>query len=128
MANYVVEARVEKLLEELQAKVDAALSEIKRHLYEDLTKLESELIERSDEYSKKVKELKRRVEEVEAEVDRWHEVKRRSDEEITRRLNRLEELSFLGSLTQLLAEARKAGVDPIRLLDEALKKIGKDGA
>ena len=76
--------------------------------------------------AKLVKDLKRRVEEVEAELDRWCVLRRRLDEEVLRRLTRLEELSFLGSLTQLLAASQKLGVDPKRLLDEALKKIREE--
>ena len=125
--GYVVEAKVERLLEELQVKVDTALAEIKRRVYEDLTRLEGEMLEWSEMYAKTIKDLKRRVEEVEAEIDRWQEVRHKHDEEIKSRLNRLEELSFLGSLTQLLAEAQKAGVDPKHLLELALKKVIEKG-
>ena len=121
--GYAVETQVERFLEELQTKVEAALGEIRKRIYEDITRLEGEIVEWSDEYSKIVKDLRRRVEEVEAEVDRWSEVKHKQDEEIKSRLTRLEELSFLGSLIQLLAAAQKAGVDPKQLLEEALKRV-----
>ena len=123
MADY--ELAEDYVLSDLRSRVEEALFDIKRTLFEDFSRLEGRTEGWIDSMAKKIAELEKRIEELEAEMDKLQEQRYNTDEELRNRITRLETLSFIGSLTKLMNKAQKAGVEPTQLFEEALRILEK---
>ena len=113
------------VLEDLRGRIDDKLYDIRRDLLEETRRIEGEATGWIDNQAKKWLELQKRVHELEAEMDNMQQQHRKFEEEARERLTRLETLSLMGSLVRVFNKAQKDGIQPIELLEEAVRLLGK---
>ena len=113
------------VLEDLRSRIDDKLYDIRRDLFEETRRIEGEATGWIDNQAKKWLELQKRVHELETEMDNMQQQHRKFEEEARERLTRLETLSLMGSLVRVFNKAQKDGIQPIELLEEAVRLLGK---